>query len=801
MPPEIKGGDLCDVATFKYPRARQDLLSGPDCAAIAADLPIHFFTIVLNGEPFIRYHEKMLCSLPFKWHWHVVEGVAALRHDTAWSTAFGGRILDSAHHQGRSVDGTSEYLDDMSARLGNNVTLYRKPLGEFWDGKREMINAPLPNIQGTCLLWQIDADELWTADQIVEMRRQFISNPDRQAAYYWCWYFVTPNKVISTRYNYAQNPAQEWLRTWRLQPGDLWSAHEPPTLVRPSPEGQPPINLAALAPFTHEETEAFGAVFQHFAYATEAQVKFKESYYGYSGAVAQWRSLLDHDGPGALSEYFAWVKDKTLFDEATTFRVRPLALHDPVANHWSFASPTGQQEQAPVPVRPRIVIDGIYWQYLSSGIGRVWRSLLEEWVVMGLADHFVVLDRAGSAPRIPGVHYRSISAYDYGQSAQDSLYLDRICRELGTDLFVSTYYSTTTEIPSFFFGYDMIPEMTGVDLTDEVWQEKARAIRHAAGHLMISHNSARDLAKCFPEVVEDEVAIAHCGLPSAFDPASPEEIAVLRGKMKLPERYALLVGDRNGVGGYKNGILAFKAAALIAARGTPIGLVCAGGLPDIDPAHRDAAPRTDILRVRPDDSQLRLLYAGATALLYPSRYEGFGMPVLEAMACGCPVITCRNSSLAEVGGEAAIYVDPDDASAMADAMLMLSSDPYQRAERIRRGLEQAARFTVRRQAETTMAAFRATVAALNGGTRARPGKGWVEFRRYQAGIQAWVAEGQREAKLTPTTAAEPIPAPPRPSGELLRLMQELDAIKNSPFWRLRGLAVGCLRTLGLRHRS
>jgi hypothetical protein len=117
-------------------------------------LPVHFFTIVLNGEPFIRYHETMLARLPFRWHWHVIEGVAALRHDTAWSTAQGGRVTNAIHRDGRSNDGTSEYLDELARRFPDQVTLYRKPPGTFWDGKKEMVNAPLANIQEPCLLWR-----------------------------------------------------------------------------------------------------------------------------------------------------------------------------------------------------------------------------------------------------------------------------------------------------------------------------------------------------------------------------------------------------------------------------------------------------------------------------------------------------------------------------------------------------------------------------------------------------------------------------------------------------------------------
>ncbi len=181
-----------------------------------------------------------------------------------------------------------------------------------------MVNAPLSNIKEECLLWQVDADELWTVGQINTVRLRFMAEPDRTAAFYWCWFFVGHNKVISTRYNYGQNPKFEWLRTWRLRPGDFWAAHEPPTLVRPQANGNS-IDLASVRPFLHDETEEMGAVFQHYAYATEEQVRFKESYYGYKGAVATWRSLQSDQGPGPLSQYLGWVKDHTLFDSAEFF--------------------------------------------------------------------------------------------------------------------------------------------------------------------------------------------------------------------------------------------------------------------------------------------------------------------------------------------------------------------------------------------------------------------------------------------------------------------------------------------------
>ena len=95
------------------------------------ELPIHFFTIVLNGEPFIEYHIEVFKQLPYKWHWHIVEGVADLKHDTAWSLRNGGRITDEIHSKGRSND--HQCLRRTGTALRKNVTVYRKPEGIFWE--------------------------------------------------------------------------------------------------------------------------------------------------------------------------------------------------------------------------------------------------------------------------------------------------------------------------------------------------------------------------------------------------------------------------------------------------------------------------------------------------------------------------------------------------------------------------------------------------------------------------------------------------------------------------------------------
>src|SRR5207247_9750014 len=107
-------------------------------------------------------------------------------------------------------------------------------------------------------------------------------------------------------------------------------------------------------------------------------------------------------------------------------------------------------------------------------------------------------------------------------------------------------------------------------------------------------------------------------------------------------------------------------------------------------------PRADLPR----------LYSGATGLVYPSLLEGFGLPIVEAMACGAPVITSNNSSMREVAGEAAVLVDPCDVREMTEAMTRLAEDQSLRQELSARGLKRAGEFSWRKTAELTVQAYR-----------------------------------------------------------------------------------------------
>ena len=321
--------------------------------------------------------------------------------------------------------------------------------------------------------------------------------------------------------------------------------------------------------------------------------------------------------------------------------------------------------------------------------------MLEEWAESGFAKHIVVLDRAGTAPKIYGSWYRNVPPYDYGSTIADREMLQQICDEEGADLFISTYYTTPLSTPSVFMAYDMIPEVVGANLNEPMWKEKHHAIRHASAYIAISENTASDLAKFSPEIAPKSLTVAQCGVQSLFSPASQEDIKGFKNKYGISKPYFISVG---GGADYKNSILFFKAFAQLASK-QGFEIVCTGSGVLLEGELRNYTLGTVVHKLQLDDEELRLAYAGAVALVYPSKYEGFGLPVLEAINCGCPVITCPNSSLLEVAGEAALYVKDDDVDGLANALCEVQK-PKIRNSLIAAGLEQAKKFSWSKMAKT-----------------------------------------------------------------------------------------------------
>ncbi len=178
---------------------------------------------------------------------------------------------------------------------------------------------------------------------------------------------------------------------------------------------------------------------------------------------------------------------------------------------------------------------------------------------------------------------------------------------------------------------------------------------------------------------------------------APAETGVLAQYGLQPGRYAVAVGNRAA---HKNLAGLGAAIDLLAGRGLSLAVIGGGGGIFRDGSGGPGAGAIALGRV--SDAELRALYEGAVCLIFPSRYEGFGLPPLEAMCCGCPVIAARSGAVPEVCGEAALYADMNAGDGVNAVLTRLLDDAGLAAELRRRGHERAAFYTWRRAAETLL---------------------------------------------------------------------------------------------------
>lgn len=234
---------------------------------------------------------------------------------------------------------------------------------------------------------------------------------------------------------------------------------------------------------------------------------------------------------------------------------------------------------------------------------------------------------------------------------------------------------------------------------------------HAARRVIaISQVTKDDLVRHYGADPQ-RVAVVHHGVGSAFRPPDdPGQIAATRARYGLDAPYFLYVG---AIQPRKNLARLIEAFARAAASDTLLVIAGRRGWLS-DPIMRRADELGIARRVRfpgyVPDADLPALLGGALAFVFPSLYEGFGMPVLEAMACGAPVLTSTTSALPEVAGDAALLVDPCDTDAIAAALARLAADAPLRADLRARGLARTAGFSWERCARDTLTVLLETLA-------------------------------------------------------------------------------------------
>ncbi|MES2430044.1 MAG: glycosyltransferase family 1 protein [Bacteroidota bacterium] len=265
----------------------------------------------------------------------------------------------------------------------------------------------------------------------------------------------------------------------------------------------------------------------------------------------------------------------------------------------------------------------------------------------------------------------------------------------GVDIFHPTYFDTyylnsLGKAKFFLTVYDMIHE-TRLVITNntkanlEVIKNKKILVEKATKIIAISESTKNDIIAIYGT---DPNKIQVIYLASSLLPVKnylPEKA--------LPEKYILFVGNRKS---YKNFTLFFESVIPLLKADKDLHIICAGGkkFNDDEIAELQSSELQDqVLQMNFDDKLLAYLYQNALCFVFPSLYEGFGIPTLEAFACGCPVVLSNTSSMPEVGGDAAAYIEPDNQESIYTVIKQVIENTALRNEMKKKGYKQLEKFS------------------------------------------------------------------------------------------------------------
>ncbi|MGD0783199.1 MAG: glycosyltransferase family 1 protein [Candidatus Aminicenantales bacterium] len=362
----------------------------------------------------------------------------------------------------------------------------------------------------------------------------------------------------------------------------------------------------------------------------------------------------------------------------------------------------------------------------ETGVGVYLRNLLFELAAMDAENEYFLFsaswkDRFAERRLPPFVHKRfrdlrwpvravNFLWQDLGRPALDRFFGTRLdLTHSATPLRLPTRGRTIVTVCDLFFLED--PERADREARRTFLRKIAGALRRADGVITISDFSRRGILERFGLPAE-KIKRTYLGLDPVFrSPADPVRTAALRKDLGVPGEFLLFVGafePRKNLSGL------IEALGILHRSGRKIPLVLVGR-PGGDSARVAAKIRESGLEawIRPAgyraDEDVRALYGAATALVFPSFAEGFGLPLLEAMACGLPAAVSGCSALPEIGRDAAAYFDPSDAGEMAAVIGMLLGDEEKRREMSEKGRRRAADFEWRKTAAETLEFYRMVV--------------------------------------------------------------------------------------------
>ncbi|MFQ5611014.1 MAG: glycosyltransferase family 4 protein [Anaerolineae bacterium] len=289
-----------------------------------------------------------------------------------------------------------------------------------------------------------------------------------------------------------------------------------------------------------------------------------------------------------------------------------------------------------------------------------------------------------------------------------------VLRRAGVDLFHALAFVAplVTSCPFVVTVYDLsYLRYPGAFRPLNRWYLKAftgRTVDRARAVIAISESTRQDIIKLLG-VKPEKVQTVYCGVEDEYRPLPRPTVEAFRRRQGLPERFGLFLGTiepRKNIAG-----LIRAYARLRASDPATLPLVIAGGRGWYDQqifglVERLGLKEAVIFPGYVPEEDKALWYNAATFFAYPSHFEGFGLPPLEAMACGLPVVVGNVSSLPEVVGEAGLLVDPADEEQLAGALARLAVDPELRESMAERGVARARRFSWQKTAQETVAVYR-----------------------------------------------------------------------------------------------
>jgi len=282
----------------------------------------------------------------------------------------------------------------------------------------------------------------------------------------------------------------------------------------------------------------------------------------------------------------------------------------------------------------------------------------------------------------------------------DKLYTIQLLKKQNFDIFHPTYYDTyflkhISAKPFVLTVHDMIDEIFSV--CDKTSIRKKLLVEKATKIIAVSQSTKNDLIEFFGT---DASKIEVIYLGNSMFPKIKVDT-----NLKTPNKYILFVGAR---GGYKNFERFIKSISLILNKDENLFVTCAGGgkFTSKELAIFSSLNITDqITQYTLDDDALASLYQNAQLFVYPSLYEGFGIPILESFACQCPLVCSNTSSLAEVAGDSAYYFDPYSEESMRNSITKVLEDEFLQDELRQKGVIRLKKFSWTKTAAETRSLY------------------------------------------------------------------------------------------------